>query len=137
MITLNLKHYYPWYTWDILVEVPEEVKHAMDEYRRVEQNYKRRAHYNKAQFSLDATDGIEAHAITLYSNAPEELTETMERLCQLCMALNSLPEQQGKRVEAHFLLGLSVKQIAQMEGVSVSAVGKSLDRGLRALKRIF
>jgi len=58
----------------------------------------------------------------------------MERHCRLCRALNSLPEIQGRRVEAHYLLGISRKEIADSEDVTENAVNKSIEKGLRAMK---
>jgi RNA polymerase sigma-70 factor (ECF subfamily) len=61
----------------------------------------------------------------------------MERHCQLCRALNSLPEIQGRRIDAHYLLGQSRKDIAEAEGVSQKAVGKAIQRGLEAMRKYF
>jgi len=52
----------------------------------------------------------------------------------LCRALNSLPEIQGRRIEAHYLLGMSQRQIAEAEGVSLNSVSISIRRGLQAMK---
>jgi len=51
--------------------------------------------------------------------------------------LNSLPEIQGRRVEARYLLGKSIQEIATAEGVSESSVKESIDRGLKAMKKYF
>ena len=59
----------------------------------------------------------------------------MERHCRLCRALNELPEIQGRRVEAHYLLGKSVQEIAKEEGVSEIAVHKAIRKGLEAMKK--
>lgn len=60
----------------------------------------------------------------------------MERHCRLCRALNELPESQGRRVEAHYLLGKSVREIAKEEGIGERNVRKSIQRGLEG-KKIF
>ncbi len=49
-------------------------------------------------------------------------------ICRLCNALNSLPETQGRRVEAHFILGMSKADIARAEGVAKSRVSESIER---------
>lgn len=51
--------------------------------------------------------------------------------------MSTLPEIQGRRVEAHYLLGKSAKEIAEAECVSESAVNQSIDRGLKAMKKYF
>jgi len=53
----------------------------------------------------------------------------------LCRALNSLPEAQGKRIEAHYILGMSKADIAKAEGVRESAVRESIERGLQNMKK--
>jgi len=57
----------------------------------------------------------------------------MERHCNLCQALNSLPEVQGRRIEAHYLLGKSQAEIAEAEGVTKGSVSISITRGLAAM----
>lgn len=46
-------------------------------------------------------------------------------------ALNSLPEAQGKRIEVHYILGMSVTEIAKAEGVGKGRVSKSIADSLR------
>jgi RNA polymerase sigma-70 factor (ECF subfamily) len=85
---------------------------------------------------MDADTEAEAAAPVRTSDSPEDVFEMKERHCRLCRALNSLPEIQGRRVEAHFLLGQSRKEIAAAEGVCESSVNESIDRGLREMKKI-
>ena len=59
----------------------------------------------------------------------------MERHCRLCRALNKLPEIQGRRVEAHYLLGHSQKEIAKTEGVTKGSVSESIKKGLAAMRK--
>jgi len=134
--TINLREYYPWYTHDEFVEVSDEVAAELRADKRYEKNYEQRIRRNKAFYSLDVDDGIEASAVACHSDNPERVFEMMENHCRLCRALNSLPETQGRRVEARFLLGKSVQEIAADEGVSESSVKESLDRGLRAMKKV-
>jgi len=137
MAIINLRDFYPWYTHDEFMEVSDEIAAELFTDRRRERAYQRRTFYNKAHYSLDVEDGIEAAAVACHSDNPEAVFEMMERHCRLCRALNSLPEIQGRRVEAHFLLGRSIREIAKAEGVSESAVKESIDRGLRAMKKVF
>lgn len=92
--------------------------------------------YNKAQYSLDAGDGIEASAVECHSLSPEVVLDLMDQRCRLCRALNSLSEIQGRRIDAHYLLGQSQKEIAKAEGVSENAVSKSIQKGLATMRKI-
>lgn len=135
MKIINLRDYYPFYTQDTLLEVSDEVAQAMAEAERLERNYMRRMFYNKAQYSLDADDGIEASATECHILSPEAVLDLMERHCRLCRALNELPDIQGRRVEAHYLIGQSQKEIARTEGVSEIAVHKSIKKGLERMRK--
>ena len=135
MIEINLRHFYPWYIEDCFIEISDEVAEALTEAERLERNYMRRMFYNKAQYSLNADDGIEASAAECHILSPEAVLDLMERHCRLCRALNELPEIQGRRVEAHYLLGKSVREIAEEEGVGERNVRKSIQRGLEGMKK--
>ena len=63
------------------------------------------------------------------------MLDLMERHCRLCHALNKLPEIQGRRVEAHYLLGQSQKEIAKAEGVTKGSVSESIKKGLAAMRK--
>ena len=135
--TINLRDYYPWYTHDEFVEVPDDVAAELHADRRYEKNHERGVRRNKV-LSLNADDGTEAAAaMACHSDNPEVIFSMMENHCRLCRALNSLPEIQGRRVEARYLLGKSIQEIAIADGVSESSVKESLDRGLKAMKKVF
>ena len=63
MKKINLRDYYPFYAFDLFVDIPDEVAAALAEAERRERNYLRRLIYNKAFYSLDAGDGIEHEAL--------------------------------------------------------------------------
>lgn len=107
MATINLRDFYPFYNHDEFVDVPEVIAAQLLAGRRYEKAHDRRTKRNKAQYSLDAEDGIEADVI-YHDMSPYAVIEMMERHCQLCHALNSLPETQGLRIEAHYILGVSL-----------------------------
>jgi RNA polymerase sigma-70 factor (ECF subfamily) len=92
--------------------------------------------YRNKVYSLDADDGIEASVIARPTNSPDAIMEKKEQRCRLCRAINSLPESQGKRIEAHYLHGKSQAEIAAAEGVTKGAVSISITRGLMAMKII-
>jgi len=86
--------------------------------------------------SYDARDGtLEKASAAIKTNRPEILIEFLEQRCLLCHALNTLPEIQGRRVEAHYVLRMSRKEIACKESVSKSALNKSIKKGLGSMKK--
>ena len=58
-----------------------------------------------------------------------------EMFFRLWNALNSLPELQGRRVDAHLILGKSYREIAREEGVDKSAVRCSVLCGIKRMKK--
>ena len=134
MTTINLKDFYPWYTHDEYIEVSEEVADELHTSRRREAAHAERVRYNKAFYSLDCDDGIE-YSVCLHEPTPQELLERVDLFVRLWNALNSLPEIQGRRVDAHLILGKSFRQIAREEGVDKSAVRRSVDSGIKQMKK--
>ena len=132
--TINLREFYPWLKQDEFVEVSNEVAAELMADKRYEKSHEQRIRRNMAFYSLDKEDGIESSAIVHSSDNPEVIFTMMERHCRLCQALNSLPEAQGRRIEAHYLLGKSQAEIAEAEGVTKGAVNHSITKGLAAMK---
>lgn len=136
MTTINLKDFYYWYTQDQFIEVSEEVEAVFLADVRYEMAYQRRLSRHKAQYSLDCEDGIE-YSACLHEPTPEELFDRMEQFCRLWNSLNSLPEIQGRRIDAYIILGKSIKEIAEAEGVHEESVRQSIKRGLERMKKTF
>ena len=134
MTTINLKDLYYWYTQDQLIEVSDEVAEVFKADARYEMAYQRRLSRHKAQYSLDCEDGIE-YSACLHEPSPQELMDRKELFFRLWNALNSLPEIQGRRVDAHLILGKSYRQIAREEGVDKSAVRCSVKCGIERMKK--
>lgn len=134
MTTINLKDFYSWYLTDEYIEVSDEVAAVFLADARYEMAYQRRLSRHKAQYSLDCDDGIE-YSACLHEPTPQELLERMERFCLLWNALNSLPEAQGRRVDACVILGKSYSEVAKAEGVHESAVRRAVERGLENMKK--
>lgn len=134
MKKINLRDLYPFYHNDLFVEVSDEVAAALAEAERMERNYIRRVYWNKAYFSLDAGDGIE-HEALFVALSPCELYERKVTEQELRAALNALPDTQGRRVYAHYILGLNKTEIARAEGVAKSRVSESIERGLRNMEK--
>lgn len=136
MTTINLRECYPWYLQDEIIEVTDEVAEALRSDKLYEAAHQRRVTRNKAQYSLDCDDGIE-YSACLHEPTPQELLERMEAFCRLCRALNSLPETQGRRIDACIILGKSVKEVAKAEGVAEATVRQSIQRGLDNMRKFF
>ena len=134
MTTINLKDFYSWYTHDEYIEVPDEVAEDLKADKRYEAAYRRRVTRNKAQYSLDCDDGIE-YSACLHEPSPEELVLRQERFFYLWNALNTLPETQGLRIDACIIEGKSMTEVAEADGVSVAAVHKSIQQGLKSMKK--
>ena len=134
MTTINLRDFYPWYIQDQFIDVSEEVAAELVAGKRYEAAHHRRLTRNKAQYSLDCDDGIE-YSACLSEPTPQELLERKETFCRLCRALNSLPEAQGRRVDACVILGKSYCEVAEAEGVHESAVRRAVERGLKNMKK--
>ena len=144
MQTINLKQYYPFCKEDIFVEVSDEIVEAFLLDKRAEAARERKMFRYKAFYSLDCNDGIENAAIGWAQPSPEdyliekeELAEYEELIRRLYEAISSLSPIQARRVHARYMLGMKVKDIAAMEGITPSQAGKSIHAALRRLRRYF
>ena len=135
MTTINLRELYPWYTEDTFIEVSDEVAAFLEEDKRLQINYAQYIRDNRAFYSLDAGDGIEAEALNL-PEQPDEALERMELERLLKEALAQLTETQRRRLLASVLNDESNQRIASLESVDESAVRRSIQRGLAALKKL-
>ncbi len=145
MQTINLKkYYYPLCRQDTYLTVSDEVAEALLLMRREENNHARKVWYHKAYFSLDCEDGIENEAIGWAQPSPEdyvvekeEQAERAELIRQVYEALATLTPLQARRIHARYILGMKVREIAAMEGITPSQAGKSIHAALRRLRRYF
>ena len=101
MTTINLKDHYPWYTEDTFKEVPDEIAAFLDEDRRLQINYAQYIRDNKAFYSLDAGDGIEAGAL----NLPEQPDEALERMELERLLRLQPPRASAKRLSERVSIG--------------------------------
>ena len=104
----------------------------------------RKMYRYKAFYSLDCDDGIENAAVGWAQPSPEDClmekeaqAEYAELLRRLYEAISSLTPAQARRVHARYMLGMKVKDIAAMEGITPSQAGKSIHAALRRLRRYF
>ena len=135
MTKVNLRDYYPYYKEDIFIDVSDEVAAFLAEDRRLQINYTQYIRDNRAFYSLDCGDGLEAEAVCK-PEQPDEAMERREREHLLETAFESLPEIQRKRLYAHVVLQKSKREIAESENVSSASVGESIRRGIANLKKI-
>lgn len=145
MAIINLrKYYYPTYKKDTFIEVSDEVAEALLLMLRAENNYESKRNYHKAYFSLDCEDGIENDAIGWAQPSPEDyIIELEEQLAHELLLLHMqesfaiLTPIQARRLHARYLLGMRVKDIADMEGVSRPQVSDSIRGALKRLHKHF
>ena len=96
--------------------------------------YRLRTYRHKAYYSLDRDDGLE-HEAVFVSLSPHELYERKISMQELHAAISRLPDKQAKRIYAHFILGMTKKDIAQAEGVDEKVVRVAIERGLKNLEK--
>ena len=136
MATINLRDFYPDYTEDCFVEVPDELAEQMLQWERDERAQQRKKYWHHAHYSLDCGDGIERQVLFIVDSLDVHY-ERMLTFKQLHAVLSSLPDKQAKRIYAHYFLGLSKAEIARAEGVGREAIGESIQRGLRKIQEYF
>ena len=137
MKKVNLRKLYPdVYKTDHFVEVTEDVLETIRSAERAEATYDRRMYRYKAHYSLDCDNGIE-NAVLLKPQTPEMVLEEKQFQEQVYAAVMKLPEKQAKRIYARYYLGMTVNEIAEVEGVDPSRVRDSIRRGLKQLGKYF
>lgn len=135
MKKINLRDYYPFYTKDTVVEVPEEVALLLREYELLEEAYRIRTYRHRAFYSLDYEGGIERDMASLDQKSPYDIVEKRYDAEQIYKGLAALPEKQRNRIYAHYFLGMSKTAIARAENINESNVRKSIDHGLSNLEK--
>ena len=136
MTTINLRELYPWYTEDAFIEVSDEVAAFLEEDKRLQINYAQYIRDNRAFYSLDAGDGIEAEALNL-PEQPDEALERMELERLLKEALAQLTETQRKRIFLNVVEGKSKTEIAAMEEVHEHYIRVAITRGIEKMRDYF
>ena len=134
MKEINLREYYPFYTNDMIVEVPDEVADLLYRFKLNEAAYYLRTYRHKAFYSLDCDDGIE-YASLLTQPSLFEILEQRRLKGLVYKGLASLSEKQRQRIYAYYFLGMSKTAIARAENCDVSSVRDSIKRGLRQLEK--
>ena len=88
MTIINLRDFYPWYTHDEFVEVPDIIAEELFADKRYQKTHKRTVRRYKVH-SLDMEDGTMVIASIRSANRLDEVLEMRERYCRLCHALTS------------------------------------------------
>lgn len=136
MTTINLKEFFYWYKVNEYIEVTDEVAQELRAGKVEDVNHWRRMKRNKSNYSLDTGDGIE-NEMCEFDPSPEDFIARMVTIQRLCCALNRLPPAQGRRIDAHYLLGQTMTEIAEAEGLDESSIRESIRRGLERMRKIF
>ena len=136
MQKINLRDLYPdTYKTDVFVDVAEEVLAAIRGHQQDDAAYERRKFRHKAHYSLNREDGIENDALNR-PLTPEEVLERKLLREEVYVALMKLPAIQARRIYARFYLGMTVAEIARIEGADRRRVWESIRRGLKKLARL-
>ena len=136
MAIINLrKHYYPLYTKDTFIEVPDEVAAVMEECRLYENRQEGRKSYYHV-YSIDCSPGIENHAVFLVQSPIDEAAEEL-LLGHLAEAITQLSPIQARRLHARYALKKKFREIAADEGISGSCACDSVTGALKKLQKIF
>ena len=137
MKKINLRELYPnVYTTDFFFFFSEEEMETIQTAKLAVAAYDRRMYRYKAYYSLDCDNGSE-NAILMKPQTPEMLLEEKQFQEQVYAAVMKLPEKQAKRIYARYYLGMTVNEIAEVEGVDPSRVRDSIRRGLKQLVKYF
>lgn len=143
MTVINLrKFYYPLYTRDTFLEVPDEIAEALILGQREERREDGRKTYHGV-LSLDASIGLENHAMFFVPSpedilvAEQEQAEYEELLARLAEAISRLSETQARRLHARYALKKKYREIAADEGISGSCASASVTSAVKKLQKIF
>lgn len=143
MTIINLrKYYYPIYTKDTFIELPDEVAEAIIEAHRSEHNQDSKKTYYGV-LSLDASIGLENHVVSLVPSAEEMLLQAAEQaeyeelLTRLAEAVSRLTPAQARRLYARYALKKKFREIAADEGISGSCASASVTGAVKKLQKIF
>ncbi|WP_242964483.1 sigma-70 family RNA polymerase sigma factor [Eubacterium sp. An3] len=130
---MNLRDLYPdVYKTDAFVDVAEEVLAVIQSQQQADAAYERQKFRHKAHYSLDREDDIENDTLAR-PLTPEEVMEQKQLREEVYAALMQLPAIQARRIYARFYLGMTVAEIAKVEGVDRRRVWASIRRGLKKL----
>ncbi len=71
------------------------------------------------------------------SSDPAIIAESDDTYNHIINEIFKLPGRQGQRLYQHFVLGLSIDEIAAADGVTAASVYESLSRAKKAIRTVF
>lgn len=135
MVTINLKKYYPdYYKEDTFMDVEDDVAEFLETNRPKPASAKRKAQRYKAQYSLDAGDGIEEDTLVLLFEEARRNELLYERLRS---AMACLTEKQRRRFLMKYDLEYTYAEIAEREQVNVNAIEDSIEQAKEKIRKYF
>ena len=135
MVTINLKKYYPdYYKEDTYMDVEDDVAEFLETNRPKPASAKRKAQRYKAQYSLDAGDGIEEDTLVLLFEEARRNELLYERLRS---AMACLTEKQRRRFLMKYDLEYTYAEIAEREQVNVNAIEDSIEQAKEKIRKYF
>lgn len=90
------------------------------------------SHYQKLKKDDGALVRVEKE---IYESFPEKITDS-ETYDYVASIISRMPEQLGRALKLHFLDGMPQKEIAALEGISISAVKTRIYRAKREFKKV-
>jgi len=115
------------------IDVPIPVKEAIDEFDRQIRSQKRKdRRYLDFVENMDELDTLPM----LPQVDTAALVIRIDSYNRLYAAIGELPELQRRRLLLYYFKGLNYRQIADLEGVSITAVGRAIERALFTLKKL-
>ena len=142
MAIINLRRYYPHYSEDKFVDVPDKVAAVLEEGRLIENRQENKRTYYHV-YSIDCTPSIENH-VMFPVLSPEELLiqredeAAAERMLEnLALAMTQLSPIQARRLHARYALKKKYREIAEDEGICGSCATKSVAAAITKLQKFF
>ena len=116
----------------IRIDVTIEVKELLEQTDRQNRSQMRkdRRHLNFVG-SMDELDTLP----TLPQEDTAALVIRMDSCKRLYAAISKLPELQKRRLLMYFFQEMNFRQIAELEGVSIATVARTIDRALDTLRK--
>jgi len=120
---------------EICIEVSPPVKELLEQSDRQIRSQRRqdRRYLDYKEFIDGLTDATMKY---LQQTDAADLVIRMESYRRLYAAVCKLPEVQRRRLLLHYSDNLTHRQIAELEGVNQSAIGHSITRALKQLRKL-
>lgn len=122
----------PYAPYVLLTEAEGE---AFSDFNRNENKFHTRQHDNMDAYGYEEGVFESFHSELVQDNLFEVVSGHLDKE-RLEAALAKLSEAQKRRIEMYYLEGYTAPEIAVIEGVRVYAVQKSIQAGLKILKRV-